>query len=290
MDTKRLVIYHGGSWVGNCYEGGLTKLVHVPRCLTYDALVKLVQDVTKLDAARYTIELRLVVCTNSGVARPIIENDNEVSCMMDEDKVVPEVYVTINAKGPTVCVQNGITVDEDDNILQSIILQQCNQPTTQPGFGRDSISATAVIWELRIRILCALSIENDRFTSVYQYDRGPCSCPLPLAPCFKVRVTVDGHAFESPNFFKSRKTAEHAAVNVALMSFPFDGFQEASSLTESCHMPASVQGGSLSSPPMTHADCSAPSISDSGNKKLFALQQESSRKYNCMAPLYSVCI
>ncbi|KAK1580983.1 hypothetical protein Q3G72_001891 [Acer saccharum] len=80
---------------------------------------------------------------------------------------------------------------------------------------------------------------------------------------FQVRVTVDGHAFESPNFFKSRKTAEHAAVNVALMSFPFDGFQEASSLTESCHMPASVQGGSLSSPPMTHADCSFPSISDS---------------------------
>ncbi|TXG73546.1 hypothetical protein EZV62_002125 [Acer yangbiense] len=124
MDTKRLVIYHGGSWVGNCYEGGLTKLVHVPRCLTYEALVKLVQDVAKLDAARYTIELRSVVCTNSGVARPIIENDNEVSCMMDEDKLVPEVYVTINAKGPTVCVQNGTTVDEDDNLLQSIILQQ----------------------------------------------------------------------------------------------------------------------------------------------------------------------
>ncbi|TXG53041.1 hypothetical protein EZV62_022210 [Acer yangbiense] len=135
MDTKRLVIYHGGSWVGNRYEGGLIKLVHVPRCLTYDALVKLVQDVAKLDAARCTIELRSVVCTNSGVARPIIENDNEVSCMMDEDKLVPEVYVTINAKGPTVCVQNGTTVDEDDNLLQSIILQQCNQPTTQPGFG-----------------------------------------------------------------------------------------------------------------------------------------------------------
>ncbi|KAK0589061.1 hypothetical protein LWI29_009139 [Acer saccharum] len=31
----------------------------------------------------------------------------------------------------------------------------------------------------------------------------------------------------------------------------------------SCHMPASVQGGSLSSPPMTHVDCSAPSISGS---------------------------
>ncbi|KAK0601844.1 hypothetical protein LWI29_028002 [Acer saccharum] len=84
-----------------------------------------------------------------------------------------------------------------------------------------------------------------------------------MFPSRKVRVTIDGHAFESQDFFKSRKAAEHAGVNVALMSFPFDGSQEASSLTESCHMPASVQGGSLSSPPMTHADCSAPSISDS---------------------------
>ncbi|KAK2639370.1 hypothetical protein Ddye_027165 [Dipteronia dyeriana] len=46
------------------------------------------------------------------------------------------------------------------------------------------------------------------------------------------------------------------------MLFPFDGIQEASALTESCHMPASVQGGSLSSPSMTHAACSFPSISD----------------------------
>ncbi|KAK2639357.1 hypothetical protein Ddye_027152 [Dipteronia dyeriana] len=92
------------------------------------------------------------------------------------------------------------------------------------------------------------------------------------APCFKVRVTVDEHAFESLDFFKSRKAAEHVAINVALMSVPFDGFQEASSLTESCHMPASVQGGLLSSPPMTHADCSLPSISDSSVGRLTGTQ------------------
>ena len=51
--------------------------------MTYDALVKLVQDVAKVDATRYTIELWSLVSTNIGVARPIIENDNEVSCIMD---------------------------------------------------------------------------------------------------------------------------------------------------------------------------------------------------------------
>ncbi|KAK1583601.1 hypothetical protein Q3G72_025415 [Acer saccharum] len=117
---------------------------------------------------------------------------------------------------------------------------------------------------ITLYVHCRLKkIDSPAYTSTKE-SPAHAPCPLPLAPCFKVRVTVDGHAFESPNFFKSRKTAQHAAVNVALMSFPFDGFQEASSLTESCHMPASVQGGSLSSPPMAHADCSAPSISDSG--------------------------
>ncbi|KAK2655336.1 hypothetical protein Ddye_008388 [Dipteronia dyeriana] len=51
MSATKLVIYHGGSWVGNCYEGGMTKWVNVPRGLSYGVLVKLVQDVAKVDAA-----------------------------------------------------------------------------------------------------------------------------------------------------------------------------------------------------------------------------------------------
>ncbi|KAK2642171.1 hypothetical protein Ddye_023934 [Dipteronia dyeriana] len=57
MDATKLVIYHGGSWVGNCYEGGMTKLVNVPICVSYDALVKLVEDVAKVDVARYNLQL-----------------------------------------------------------------------------------------------------------------------------------------------------------------------------------------------------------------------------------------
>ncbi|KAK2658125.1 hypothetical protein Ddye_011177, partial [Dipteronia dyeriana] len=38
--------------VDNCYEGGMIKWVNVRRGLSYDALVKLVQDVAKVDAAR----------------------------------------------------------------------------------------------------------------------------------------------------------------------------------------------------------------------------------------------
>ncbi|TXG53674.1 hypothetical protein EZV62_018930 [Acer yangbiense] len=70
-----------------------------------------------------TIELYSLVCTNSGVARPIIENDNEVSCMMDEDKLTPEVYVTIYQKEPTdypiVCTDE--TIHDQENSQASDI-------------------------------------------------------------------------------------------------------------------------------------------------------------------------
>ncbi|KAK3225677.1 hypothetical protein Dsin_005539 [Dipteronia sinensis] len=135
MGAKKLVIYHSGSWVANCYEGGMTKRVHVPIGLTYDGLVKLVQDVAKVDGDRYTLELCTLAFMISGIARLRIENDKDVSCMMDEEKLLPEVYVTISKKVATHCVQNGTILEEDENLVQSTFLEQCNLPTPQPVYG-----------------------------------------------------------------------------------------------------------------------------------------------------------
>ncbi|KAK3204951.1 hypothetical protein Dsin_018997 [Dipteronia sinensis] len=135
MGVKKLVIHHGGSWAANCYEGGMTKWVHVPIGLTYDDFVKLVQDAAKVDAHRSTLELCSLAFTTTGTARPRIENDKDVSCMMDEDKLLPEVYVTVSKKVATHCVQNGTILEEDDNLIHSTFLQQCNLPTPQPVYG-----------------------------------------------------------------------------------------------------------------------------------------------------------
>ncbi|KAK1581992.1 hypothetical protein Q3G72_010807 [Acer saccharum] len=81
--------------------------------------------------------------------------------------------------------------------------------------------------------------------------------------CYVCMIIISSLIFQEPRFLQSRKAAEHAAVNVAVMSFPFDGSQEASSLTESCHMPASVQRRFIVFSSNAHADCCAPSISDS---------------------------
>ncbi|KAK2633754.1 hypothetical protein Ddye_028546 [Dipteronia dyeriana] len=91
MDARKLVIHHDGSCVGNCYEGGMTNWVNVLRGVSYYALVKLVDDVAKVDAARYNLKLWSLAYTTSGTARPRIENDNDVSCMMNIDKLLAEV-------------------------------------------------------------------------------------------------------------------------------------------------------------------------------------------------------
>ncbi|KAK2648781.1 hypothetical protein Ddye_016270 [Dipteronia dyeriana] len=120
MDEMKLVIHHGGSWMSNCYEGGMIKWVNVPRCVSYDGLVKLVEDVVKVDVARYNLQLWSLAFTISGTVRPRIENDNDMSCMMNVDKLLPEVFVSVSAKETADCV-------EDDNL--------CNLPTSQPVYG-----------------------------------------------------------------------------------------------------------------------------------------------------------
>ncbi|PIA54107.1 hypothetical protein AQUCO_00900581v1 [Aquilegia coerulea] len=46
------------------------------------------------------------------------------------------------------------------------------------------------------------------------------------APRFKAIVTVDGQCFESPEFFRTLREAEHAAAKVAFSSLSKDGIQE----------------------------------------------------------------
>ncbi|KAK2638718.1 hypothetical protein Ddye_026513 [Dipteronia dyeriana] len=99
---------------------------------TLHASVFFVQDAAKVDADSYTLELCLLAFMNSGTARPRIENDKDVSCMMNEDKILFKGYVTGSMKVATHCVHNGTIMEEDDSLLQSMFLQQCNQPTPQP--------------------------------------------------------------------------------------------------------------------------------------------------------------
>ncbi|KAK2656973.1 hypothetical protein Ddye_010025 [Dipteronia dyeriana] len=71
MDATKLVIHHGGSWAGNCYEGGMTKWVNVLRGVNYDALVKLVQDVAKVDDVR---KQQIVCKMTNGYSRHFLTN------------------------------------------------------------------------------------------------------------------------------------------------------------------------------------------------------------------------
>lgn len=67
------------------------------------------------------------------------------------------------------------------------------------------------------------NLDSPLYSSIREGPAHACS--------FKARVTIDGHTFESLEFFKNLKQAEHAAAKVALFSLACDDFQEASSKT-----------------------------------------------------------
>ncbi|TXG60805.1 hypothetical protein EZV62_012168 [Acer yangbiense] len=87
--------------------------------MTYDALVKLVQDADKVDAAR-------------------IENDNDVSCMMDEDKLLPEVYITVSEKENS---QASDTDNRDDVSIPDV--DRCTHKDEDCNHGMGAGSASA---------------------------------------------------------------------------------------------------------------------------------------------------
>ncbi|ESR59660.1 hypothetical protein CICLE_v10018273mg [Citrus x clementina] len=62
------------------------------------------------------------------------------------------------------------------------------------------------------------NLDSPLYSSIREGPAHACS--------FKARVTIDGHTFESLEFFKNLKQAEHAAAKVALFSLACDDFQE----------------------------------------------------------------
>ncbi|TXG63319.1 hypothetical protein EZV62_010313 [Acer yangbiense] len=54
----RLLILHGGQWYGQNYEGEDSKMAFVPPGLTYDGLIKMVEDIVMFDSSSFKIEFK----------------------------------------------------------------------------------------------------------------------------------------------------------------------------------------------------------------------------------------
>ncbi|KAK2653215.1 hypothetical protein Ddye_013071 [Dipteronia dyeriana] len=67
----------------------------VPRDLTYNGLIKLVEDIVTFDSSSFNIELRTILTTSGRRTVVHIKNDRDVSFLMQEESVISEAYVTI---------------------------------------------------------------------------------------------------------------------------------------------------------------------------------------------------
>ncbi|KAK3224783.1 hypothetical protein Dsin_004645 [Dipteronia sinensis] len=56
----RLLISNGGQWFGQNYEGGDSEMAFVPPDLTYDGLIKTMEDIVTFDSSSFSTELRAI--------------------------------------------------------------------------------------------------------------------------------------------------------------------------------------------------------------------------------------
>ncbi|KAK3218690.1 hypothetical protein Dsin_012660 [Dipteronia sinensis] len=101
MGDLRLLISHGGQWFGQNYEGGDSEMAFVPPDLTYNGLIKTVEDIVTFDSSTFNIELRAIMNTSGRRTIVRIKNDRDVSFLMQEERVIPEAYVTIVGRDQT---------------------------------------------------------------------------------------------------------------------------------------------------------------------------------------------
>ncbi|KAK3205601.1 hypothetical protein Dsin_019647 [Dipteronia sinensis] len=83
MGDLRLLISHGGQWFGQNYEGGDFEMAFVPPNLTYDGLIKTVEDIVTFDSSSFSIELRDIMNTSGRRTIVRIKNNRDVSFLIE---------------------------------------------------------------------------------------------------------------------------------------------------------------------------------------------------------------
>ncbi|EOY32502.1 Uncharacterized protein TCM_040459 [Theobroma cacao] len=91
----RLVIRHDGQWVDGIYKGGESRMRKVKSDLSYEGLMKLVEDVVGVNSEIDEIELHALISTPGELSRPIIKDDEDAALILLEQRNVPVVYVNI---------------------------------------------------------------------------------------------------------------------------------------------------------------------------------------------------
>ena len=97
--------------------------------MTYEELVAIVHTIVKYDVNKFNVDLSSILIIPSTTCRTFIRNDDDVQFMLGEDRVIPQVCVSLTERTAGDVVGNDIPPPENTQQLGSF--SSSNQVFTQ---------------------------------------------------------------------------------------------------------------------------------------------------------------
>ncbi|KAK0599158.1 hypothetical protein LWI29_002843 [Acer saccharum] len=134
MNRVRIVISYNGRWEqlldgSQRFVGSDNRGMYVSKNLTYDELVSIVHTIVNYDVSKYNVDLSSISMVPGSTCRTFISNDDDVQFMLGEDRVIPQVCVSLIERTAGDVLGNDIPPLE--NTLQFGSFSGSNQAFTQ---------------------------------------------------------------------------------------------------------------------------------------------------------------
>jgi hypothetical protein len=103
MDRVRIVISYNGRWEqlpdgSQRFIGSDNRGMYVSKNMTYDELVAIVHTIVNYDVNRFNVDLSSISIVPGSTCRTLIRNDDDVQFMLGEDRVIPQVCVSLTER------------------------------------------------------------------------------------------------------------------------------------------------------------------------------------------------
>src|SRR5579862_3082606 len=136
MNRVRIVISYNGRWDqlpdgSQRFVGSENRGMYVSNNMTYEELVTIVQTIVNYDVNKYNVELSSISLVPGSTCRTLIRNDDDVQFMLGEDRVIPQVCVSLTER--TSGDVGGNDIPPPENTQQFGSFSGSNQVFTQGG-------------------------------------------------------------------------------------------------------------------------------------------------------------
>ncbi|KAK3212357.1 hypothetical protein Dsin_017063 [Dipteronia sinensis] len=145
MNRVRIVISYNGRWEqlpngSQRFVGSDNQGMYVSKNMSYEELVSIVHTVVKYDVNKYNVDLQSISIVPGATCRTFVRNDDDVQFMLGEDRVIPQVCVSLIERVTGDMIRNYIPAPENTQPFGSA--SGSNQVFTQRSATEDHVENT----------------------------------------------------------------------------------------------------------------------------------------------------